>query len=242
MNKYLFGILLFIAGCSTPHTYYFPSTSGQFPEVSGRLWGGSVETNLASATGVEVVRDIKTTPPRVDNTTTNGQLLLAGANMLVALGVSERFEVYLTRGAGLRYQFMGIPKQEGWKGTVFAQQITRGLRTSSGTASAGVYPYEASTTSSATEAGVAIGYSPVPSNTLFMTFLAGSGRAKTTVTQPGNVEYLYDDKFNNFLMSLGARFGKTWYSEFEVSISLIQWPRTAETVVGGGNFGFGYQW
>lgn len=236
----IFPFILIVAACQTPHTFYIPATSAQVPEVSGRLWGGSIEANLASAAGVEVVRDIKTNPPATDNATINGSLMMTGSNILLALGVSERFDLFLNKGPGVRYQYMGEPRKEGWKGTVFLEAHSSGIGTTSGTTGAADYA-EADTRVSGTKFGTSVGYSPVESNLFFGTAAMTLGNGKTTVKNSGG-EFKFDDNFKSFLMSLGARIGKTWYFQYEISATYVQWPRVSDTWVGGGNLGFGYQW
>lgn len=237
----LIAVIFFAAGCQTPHTFYFPATSGQIPEVSGRLWGGSAEVNMASAAGVEIIRDIKTNPPSTDNTTTNGALLFSGTNFLVALGVSERIELFVNKGGGVRYQYMGEPRKEGWKGTVFAEAYSSGVGTTHGTLGAADYA-DAQTRASGYRMGTSLGFSPVESNLIFGTVMLATGQAKTTLKQDAGREFQFDDNFRSFLISLGARIGKAWYFQYEGSVTYVQWPRVADTWVGGGNLGFGYQW
>lgn len=234
----------FLAGCASTQSFYFPATSGQFPEVSGRLWGGSVEAHLGSGVAVEVVRDVKTNPPRTDNATANSGFFLTGTNFLFDIGLHEYFDIYINQGIGARVQLVGIPHEEGWKATAFVQQANSSSKLTTGTTGTGTggEDAEAQTTAHAIDLGAAIGYSPKPDQTIFMTFVYGSGNAKTSVTHKAGASWDYDDNFKKFLVSLGARIGNPWSFQYEVAATRVDWPRIEPTWVGAGNLGIGYQW
>lgn len=243
MRKYLgfLALIFFVTGCQTPHTYYIPATAGQFPETSGKLFGGSVEAHFASATGVEVLRDYKANPPLTDNTTTNGSLWLTGSRLALNLGLVETFDLYFNKGVGIRWQYMGAPKATGWKGTLFAGGISAAVSTSTGTLGAANYA-KAETKATGSEIGTSVGYTTTPGNTIFSNAVYSVAKARTQVEQDAGRLFNYEDDFKYFLLSLGARVGETWYFQYEVSATYVQWPRTSNTWVGGGNLGFGYQW
>ena len=235
---------MFSAGCTTSQNYYLPGSSGQIPEVSGRLWGGSAEAHLASGVAVQIVRDLRTTPPATDMTSANSSVFLSGTSFLFDLGLADRFDIYVRRGVGARFQVYGVPGEEGWKSTVFVQQANTSTKTTDGTigSSDNDPKVDAQTISNAIEVGTSIGYSPKVNQLLFVTLLYGKGLAKTTVNHPSAGQWKVDDQFTNIMLSLGARIGDPWFFQYEISGTYVDWPRIAPTVVGAGNLGFGYQW
>lgn len=227
-----------LVGCSTPHDFFLSSTTGQIPEVSGRLWGGSAGLNFANAASVEVVRDFTTTPPSTDNATISG-MPFAGLQLPLSLGVSQSLEVYLTDGLGLRWQYLGKAREIGMKGTLFAGGFSP---TFTSEATNNGSNFKAESTSRGGEIGTSFGYTPNLGNTLYVTVADRFGKADTTVTKDFVPQAQYDDKFNEVLITAGARTGNEWYFQYEISLACVHWDRLTDACVGGTNLGFGYQW
>lgn len=245
---------LFMIGCAS--VARLPMSTGQVPEVSGKLWGGKVGIDLSSSVPVTTVNDITTTPPTRTSIGVGeedpledllGVSALAGSRIDFALGLLQRLDLYYTNAFGARYMIWGEPGKAGWRSTLFIGYYNVG---NSNSVVFGSTEYSANNNTSGFELGGSIGNRLDEMNLVYLTLASRGGEAKIRVSQNGIEQQVYEDTYDHYLMTFGFLFGQTWYLKVEAGASYVNWQgpdNSGNTLKDdgttfGGSLGFGYQW
>jgi hypothetical protein len=223
------------------HSIYLPNTPHQIPVVAGKRWGGKVGFDFSTAAQVPLFSDVNVAPPTRVSNGTIGSVSGAGSALVAALGLFEPIDFYLSGGLGLRFQFLGLAPEEKWKASVFAGSIG-GRETELSTNQGPSNQVSAKTQTSGWEYGASLGYLANDELLLYSTYLHRGGKGVTTITQPNNVVFEYNDRFSLQTLVFGLNFGQEWYFNFEFGSSSVNWDNSTSGRAFASNIGFGYQW
>ncbi len=209
--------LVFLSACS--HSVILPGSFQQRPEVAGRSLGGSASIALQKTVAVEIFSDISSNPPTRDDGI-DLELIEVVMPALPALdlnfGVLEKLDLYFSSGAGLRWMWMGEPKSEGWKSTIFGGVVSPSeTESTSGTAGA-------ETKIQGVEYGLSVGKALNKSALVYLTVGKQSCDAKTTINQTGQI-FRYADKFEHQMYTFGLSYGELAYVMLEASLVETKW-------------------
>lgn len=223
------------------HSIYIPNTPHQIPVVAGKRWGGKVGFDFSSAAEVPLFTDVNIAPPtRVTNGTV-GSVSGAGSALVAALGLFESVDIYSSNGFGLRFQFLGLTPEEKWKATLLAG-ANAGREKESSVSQGASNLVSTETQTSGSEYGASLGYLANDDLLLYSTYIYRGGKGVTTIMQPNNVVFEYNDLFSLRALIFGLNFGKEWYFNFELGSSTVTWDNSTSGTAFASNIGFGYQW
>lgn len=214
------------------------------PEVSGHWAGGSIGLQGTSTTAVNDVYDMWSNPPTENPKSIDENSVVPALHIDFKFGLLDQLDFYYNRSTGLRYQFIGRGREEGWKAAAYAGvvRLTSKEDDSVTSGSGAGTSVSADSVVSGMDYGLSFGYRE---NIALYYFGLSRLQGKTSTELSSSAytsTYKFTDNFTHTNLAFGAQWGNSWYFRAEADAVYTELQGASSSWSKGFALGLGYQW